>query len=293
VFRLCIFTHVTMRHFFAVVLAFVFIAAAQAAVLADHPLLPRLPGYDIHESGSSDGFDTVTLQDFKVKGKVEAKLPLVLQGRVTARAYTTSAPTRSNLQIYQNYETALLKAGAVQLNKGFTRSADEVRLGHHIFRLPAKAGQAPSHVLLYINSPQLYVLTVVEPAAMTQEIQVGELQDQLKSTGWATLYIEFDTGKAELRPESQGAINAISELLKQDPKLRISVDGHTDNVGDSAGNRKLSLARAQAVMAAVVAQGIPAARLSAKGFGPDVPIADNRREDGRAKNRRVELMRQP
>jgi outer membrane protein OmpA-like peptidoglycan-associated protein len=267
--------------------------AATAAPLTDHPLLPRLAGFDVVESGSGDGFDAIELKDFHIKGRIEAKLPFSLQGRVTRRAYATRTPTRTNLQIYQNYETALLKAGAVQLNSGFTRSADEVRLGHHIFRLPAKAGQAPVHVLLYVNSPELYVLTVIEPAAAPQEIQVGELQDQLKSTGWATLYVEFDTGKSDLRPEAQGAIRAIVELMRQSAQLRISVDGHTDNVGDPVSNRKLSQARAQSVMAAVVAQGVPASRLSAKGFGPDVPIADNRLEAGRAKNRRVELMRQP
>ncbi|HUP90883.1 MAG TPA: OmpA family protein, partial [Solimonas sp.] len=81
----------------------------------------------------------------------------------------------------------------------------------------------------------------------------------------------------------------VAKMLKSAPDLKLEVGGHTDNVGQPAANQKLSEARAQAVQAALVAQGIAAARLSAKGYGDTRPVADNRSEDGRAKNRRVEL----
>ena len=80
-------------------------------------------------------------------------------------------------------------------------------------------------------------------------------------------------------------------LLKADSVLRLSIEGHTDNVGNAVTNKTLSQARAQSVVKALVASGIDAKRLQAKGFGSEVPVADNRSEEGRAKNRRVELVK--
>ena len=96
---------------------------------------------------------------------------------------------------------------------------------------------------------------------------------------------------AELKPDGTAAVAQIVALLKQDRSLKLSIEGHTDNVGNAAANKKLSQARADAVMQAVIAGGTSASRLSAKGFGQEVPVADNRTEEGRAKNRRVELVR--
>ena len=80
-------------------------------------------------------------------------------------------------------------------------------------------------------------------------------------------------------------------LLREDPALRLSIDGHTDASGDAAHNLRLSEARARSVVAALTGQGIDAARLEAKGHGQSRPVADNATDDGRAKNRRVELVR--
>jgi len=81
-------------------------------------------------------------------------------------------------------------------------------------------------------------------------------------------------------------------LLQDDPALKLSIDGHTDATGAAERNRTLSKERAEAVRAALLAKGIAAERLSAQGFGPDKPLADNGSEEGRAKNRRVELVKQ-
>ena len=81
--------------------------------------------------------------------------------------------------------------------------------------------------------------------------------------------------------------------MQQQGGLNISIEGHTDNVGTPAANKTLSENRARAVMQAVVAQGIAASRLRSAGHGQEKPIADNRSEDGRAKNRRVELVKLP
>jgi len=101
----------------------------------------------------------------------------------------------------------------------------------------------------------------------------------------------FESGSADIKSSSQPAFNRITSLLAE-RNYRIRIEGHTDNVGTAAANQKLSGSRARAVMAAVIQAGIDKSRLSAKGLGQTVPIADNRTDDGRAKNRRVELVKQ-
>jgi outer membrane protein OmpA-like peptidoglycan-associated protein len=100
----------------------------------------------------------------------------------------------------------------------------------------------------------------------------------------------FDTGKADVKPESAGLAEII-KLLNGEPSMRLLVVGHTDTVGSQAANQELSLRRAQSVVDALVAgQGVEARRLQAAGVGFASPVATNRSEQGRAKNRRVELV---
>jgi outer membrane protein OmpA-like peptidoglycan-associated protein len=105
--------------------------------------------------------------------------------------------------------------------------------------------------------------------------------------------IYFDTGKSSLKPESEQAIGEVAKLMKNEAALKLYVVGHTDNVGGLEPNMKLSQDRADAVVQALVRNnGIPAARLKAFGAGPYAPVASNDTEDGKAKNRRVELVKQ-
>jgi outer membrane protein OmpA-like peptidoglycan-associated protein len=103
--------------------------------------------------------------------------------------------------------------------------------------------------------------------------------------------ILFDTGKAELKPESAPVLAEIAKLLKASPALSVFIVGHTDMVADAATNVRLSMARAQTVVNTLIGQhGIAGARLVPHGAGPYAPVASNRTEEGRAKNRRVELV---
>jgi outer membrane protein OmpA-like peptidoglycan-associated protein/Tol biopolymer transport system component len=101
--------------------------------------------------------------------------------------------------------------------------------------------------------------------------------------------IFFDVNKYDLKPESQVELDKIVQLLNDNPTVKIQIEGHTDNVGTAADNLKLSENRAKAAVNYLISKGIPAARLTAKGFGATKPIADNKTEEGRARNRRTEL----
>jgi OmpA-OmpF porin, OOP family len=100
----------------------------------------------------------------------------------------------------------------------------------------------------------------------------------------------FDLGKTTIRPESGSLLDEIATVLKQHPEItRVVVEGHTDSTGSARGNLRLSQARAESVVDAIVQRGIEKARLTAKGFGSSRPIASNDTPEGRDANRRVEI----
>ena len=101
--------------------------------------------------------------------------------------------------------------------------------------------------------------------------------------------ITFEAGKTTLTPESKLILDTISEMLKITPTLQLQINGHTDNTGNAVVNRKISLDRANEVRQYLIGAGIDEKRLYARGFGPDKPIASNKTEAGRSKNRRVEF----
>jgi outer membrane protein OmpA-like peptidoglycan-associated protein len=103
--------------------------------------------------------------------------------------------------------------------------------------------------------------------------------------------VQFETGKADITPDSETALNAVVASLKDHADWKIRVEGFTDNVGSTEANEKLSSDRAEAVASWLADHGIDRSRLSSKGYGPARPVASNKTDDGRAKNRRVELVR--
>jgi outer membrane protein OmpA-like peptidoglycan-associated protein len=150
------------------------------------------------------------------------------------------------------------------------------------------------------RTKQIYVVlngSSAEAPLMIGDVRIAaggrKLYDAIAATGRvATQGVLFATGRAEVRPESGPTLKEIAAMLAEHPELRLTVEGHTDDAGDARANQALSQARAEAVKQALVSgYRVDAARLEAKGYGASKPAAPNSTPEGRAANRRVELVR--
>ncbi len=256
----------------------------------DHPLLTRYPNSHIVEYAKNfNGADFAVSRGADgnpVRKRIEGDMTDILyfHGDVDKQP--------SALQLIRNYQNAIKGIGGEVVYERLPKDGDG---GETTLRV--NAGGKEVWVLvepgIFSAPTQSYKLTVVEVAAMQQVVTANKMLDEINKNGFIALYINFDTNKAELKPDGQATVKEIVAMLKAAPALKIAVEGHTDNVGAAAANKTLSEQRARSVMNAVTAGGIAAARLSAAGFGAERPIADNRSEEGRAKNRRVELVKKP
>jgi len=148
--------------------------------------------------------------------------------------------------------------------------------------------KAPGY--LYFASGSNYRYTGLSNVRIAQG--AVPLYDRLTTDGKITTYaITFETGKADLKPESIIEINRVAKLMQEHPELSFEVQGHCDNTGSDSVNDPLSQERADAIVAVLVKQGIAGDRLTAVGKGSHSPIADNSTAEGRAKNRRVEFVK--
>jgi outer membrane protein OmpA-like peptidoglycan-associated protein len=249
-----------------------------AAGCSDHPLLTRLPDYWI-ESCTQKQFDSYKFAVGKTTSAVEGKFWNL---RYQPPAGLQTKP--SALQVLRNVETAIKRVGGTVVASD--SSKETLKLTNEGKEL---------WIEVWADYTGKYILTVVEKAAMEQQLTASAdvFANDLKRTGHIAVEgIFFDSGKSVLKPESQQAIGEIVKLLKADAGLKVFVVGHTDNVGGSDANMKLSADRAQAVVQALVKGGVDAGRIKSFGNGPYAPVASNDQESGRAKNRRVELVKQ-
>ena len=241
----------------------------------DHPLLTRMPGYVIFEC--TQNFNELDFADLKGE---EVKL----EGNLTYNWYTlnpdSGKPEPSFLQIIKNYQNAIVKIGGKKIFEDESNGFYELNKGSKFYKIK-----------IACTNTSDYMLFILEMEPMKQEITANEMLDALNKDGFIALNILFETGKSAIQKESIPIVDQIFEMLKANTDLKISIEGHTDNTGDAAGNKKLSNDRARTVMTALVAKGIDAARLSFVGWGQEKPVADNRTDDGKAKNRRVEIIK--
>lgn len=131
------------------------------------------------------------------------------------------------------------------------------------------------------------------PEPAPQRVSAEQMKQSIATNGKVALQVDFDTDKAILRPDADPMVEQVARLLRGDPALRLSIEGHTDASGDADRNRALSRQRAETVRAALIVKGIDADRLQAQGFGADRPVAgsDSDSEEARARNQRIELVR--
>lgn len=250
----------------------------------DSPMFPkRMPNYFISECKSNYGE-----ADFNIAidgSKTEHK-----EGTLTKVRYdfnTESGMQKpSVLQILKNYENASKSIGGVmviQTSAGAFGTYKIMKNNKETTWIKIECGGNDDN--------DFYELTIIQLEEMIQDVTSSDILTALKTEGHIALYINFESGKADIKPESQKVIDQIAGMLETNMTLKISVEGHTDNVGTSASNQTLSENRAKSVMNALIIKGIDKGRLTAKGWGQTKPITDNNTEDGKAKNRRVEIVK--
>lgn len=286
----------------------------------DHPLVSRYEGSEIL-TYKAEAFNEYPLfiNEISTNKGIEGQPESVmwLEGRLAKLLYV-SPPERSSLEIFRNYEKALKEAGFEVLfsckNKAcggyeFHRAmngylwltSDEQRylaaklsrgegdVYVSLYVTPSGAGGGPTHKRVLT---QLHVIEVEPMQENMVTVDADAMAKGIGEEGRIALYgILFDVDKATIKPESKPTLEQISTLLKVNSDLKLVIVGHTDNQGKLAYNMDLSTRRAKSVKAALVSDyGIAKGRLSAWGVGYLSPVASNRNEAGRTKNRRVELV---
>jgi OOP family OmpA-OmpF porin len=246
----------------------------------DHPLLSRMPDFHI------TGYKYNDFDSYKFNG--EGKNRVEVEGHKYYIEYKLDkgATEPGELKIRRNIQDALKKIGGnVVFDDNFNKCSTIVL---------EKDGKETWVEVKSYNS--MYRLTTVEKEIMKQEVvaTAEKMGNDIHATGHVSIYgIYFDTGKSEIKPESDGAISEIAKLLKNNASLKLYVVGHTDNVGSFDSNMKLSRDRAEAVTKQLTGKHqIAADRLKPHGVSSLAPVASNDTEDGKQKNRRVELVKQ-
>ncbi|MFL5763675.1 MAG: OmpA family protein [Bacteroidia bacterium] len=274
------------KHLLSAVLVFLAAETINAQDLAgakDPSLFPnRMSNYFLTDQVKN--FDAVEFNLAAGGSKNETK-----EGNKTMTRYDFNGESGqqkpSGLQILKNYENAVKNIGGTTIFQSAGEAMATYKIskpGKEIWVKLESGGD---------NNNDFYVVTILEIEAMTQEVTASDILSALNADGHIALYINFETGKSDIKPESQKIIDEVAKMLTSNPALKISVEGHTDNSGTPAGNKTLSENRAKSVVAALIAKGIDKARLSSKGWGQEKPLTGNDSEDGKAKNRRVEIIK--
>ena len=255
---------------------------------------------------------------------------LKVEGQISRYTYLAPA-SRTPLELMRNYKSEFQRLGVTVLYEktanepgsfgdAFSQIADEDSLGqiltyneaqerllvgkskdaqptyYCVFVTAYRDGVVPERLSTRIQKDRaLALVIVISPAALENKMEfvnADEMSKSLIDSGRIALYgIYFDTDKDTLQPASTPTVQEIAKLLKSDPKLKVRIVGHSDNQGKPGYNLDLSKRRAATVMLEMTKSGVAPDRLDAFGCGPYAPVDSNDTDAGRAKNRRVELVR--
>ena len=255
------------------------LVSLSAFAFEPQPLFTPIAGYSIYDKQSeqSDYKDYSFMTGKSTKETVEGKY------YKTTYQCDKNAKCADKIYIVKNHINALERDG-----------------GSVVYVFPNKSGFS-GHLnkdgkdvwvrLQTFSGGKSYSLIIVERTDMEQEVKTGELLDSINRTGKITLYVNFETGSFFIQPDSYHILDEITELMNSNPSLKLAVRGYTDNTGSPSGNLALSEYRAKMIKYSLQIKGISPDRLTSQGFGRSNPVADNSTEDGRAKNRRVELVK--
>jgi outer membrane protein OmpA-like peptidoglycan-associated protein len=239
---------------------------------------------------------------------------VLVEGRIFRDRFSLTREQRpySELEFHRNYENAIAALGGRKINTvQYTREVAEAAGGRDViekndYGAVAVPDYRHDSYLLRTAGKEYWIdissgaiplhgyVVVLERQAMQQSVgflDAAAMKQAIDKDGRVALHVNFDVDKATLRPDAQPVVEEIGKLLAADPALQLSIEGHTDDTGNAAHNRELSIARARSVLGALVGLGVDPSRLQSTGYGQEKPLADNATEAGRAENRRVELVK--
>jgi len=278
-------TNLLLLSFFLLLISSATRVQAQETEIKDTPYFSGMPNYTIYD-GEDIEFDSYNFFNGKNCTAVE--------GKKLKRTYVLKedAQQSSVIQIMRNYANSVRNMGGTIIFEGAPQDADCAE-NNGLNMIVGKVIKGDNEMWVEVVSlgGDDYYLTIILKEMMKQDVTASNIFETLNRDGHIALYINFDTGKSIIRSESGSIIEQIVSMMKSNPDLKLSIEGHTDNVGDPISNKTLSEERAKSVASALVGQGIEMERLSTAGYGQDKPVGDNKTEEGRAKNRRVELVK--
>lgn len=285
-----------------------------ASVPESTATLPPFPFFAIPEGMESTFDEKDKLANFDRQFFLAGGKAVPVEGKIFHDRFKLDGGKRTytETEFLRNYENAALALGAKKINDTqYTYPVMDAAGGrdalektnyaaamvpdyHHDTYLLRQGGKEWWIDVSTGSFPLHGYVVVLEKEGMKQSLgflDAAAMKQAIDKDGRVALHINFDTDKATLRPDAQPIVEEINKLLAADPALKLSIEGHTDNTGTPAHNKDLSAARARSVLGALVGLGVDPARLASQGFGQDKPVADNGTEDGRAQNRRVELVK--